>query len=77
MINFIRFIPGSSANDLHYQVYLLEGVTRWNQARALAAIRQQEPQSLLIYDLRLADKVTALHFMYVTLCTLYICRSML
>ena len=55
-MNF-RFIPGTSASDMHYQVYLLEGVTRWNQARALAAIQQQQPQFLRTFDLRLADKV--------------------
>ena len=52
-----RFIPGTSANDVHYQAYLLEGLTRWNQARALAAIQQQQPQILRTFDLRLADKV--------------------
>ena len=55
----ISFIPGTSASDLHYQVYLLEGITRWNQARALAAIDQQEPrQRLLTYDIRLGAKVS-------------------
>ena len=52
-----RFIPGTSANDVHYQAYLLEGLTRWNQARALAAIQHQQPQVLRTFDLRLADKV--------------------
>ena len=52
------FIPGSSASDLHYQAYLLEGITRWNQARALAAIDQLEPrQRFLTYDVRLGEKV--------------------
>ncbi|KAL8622718.1 hypothetical protein ACOMHN_009352 [Nucella lapillus] len=32
-----RFIPGNSASDLHYQVYLLDGLKRWNQDRAQAA----------------------------------------
>ena len=30
--SFVRFIPGSSASDVHYQAYLLEGLSRWNQA---------------------------------------------
>ena len=58
IIHVISFIPGSSASDLHYQAYLLEGITRWNQARALAAIDQQEPrQHFLTYDVRLGEKV--------------------
>ena len=55
-MNF-RFIPGTSASDVHYQAYLLEGVTRWNQARALSAVQQQQPHIIRTFDLRLVDKV--------------------
>lgn len=51
-----RFIPGSSASDVHYQGFLLEGLSRWNQARALAAAQQQDSQ-LRMFDLKLACKV--------------------
>ena len=54
------FIPGTSASDVHYQAYLLEGVTRWNQARALSAVQQQRPQTLRTFDLRLANKVVTI-----------------
>ncbi|XP_076833440.1 uncharacterized protein LOC143478370 [Brachyhypopomus gauderio] len=33
-----RFIPGFSANSLNFQIYLLEGLHRWNQDRAAAAL---------------------------------------
>ncbi|XP_026143958.1 uncharacterized protein LOC113118756 [Carassius auratus] len=33
-----RFIPGNSANSLNFQIYLLEGLLRWNQDRAEAAV---------------------------------------
>ncbi|XP_077396008.1 uncharacterized protein LOC144032178 [Festucalex cinctus] len=33
-----RFIPSTSANALHFQVYLMEGLTRWNEDRARAAV---------------------------------------
>ncbi|XP_048048328.1 uncharacterized protein LOC125269464 [Megalobrama amblycephala] len=33
-----RFIPGNSANSLNFQIYLLEGLLRWNQDRAAAAV---------------------------------------
>jgi len=35
-----RFIPGSSASDVHFQMYLLEGLSRWNQACRLTAAVQ-------------------------------------
>ncbi|XP_026145904.1 uncharacterized protein LOC113120174 [Carassius auratus] len=33
-----RFIPGNSANSLNFQIYLLEGLLRWNQDQAEAAV---------------------------------------
>ena len=39
-----RFIPGLSASDVHYQGFLLEGLSRWNQAPALAAAQYQDCQ---------------------------------
>ncbi|CAL8307416.1 unnamed protein product [Merluccius merluccius] len=33
-----RFIPGTSANSLNFQIYLLEGLHRWNQDRGSAAL---------------------------------------
>ncbi|XP_061107847.1 uncharacterized protein LOC133135094 [Conger conger] len=33
-----RFIPGNSANSLNFQIYLLEGIFRWNKDRAAAAL---------------------------------------
>ncbi|XP_071501526.1 uncharacterized protein [Diadema antillarum] len=38
-----RFIPGTQANNVHYQAYLLEGVHRWNCDRAAAAVTAQGP----------------------------------
>ena len=74
-----RFIPGTSASAVHYQAYLLEGVTRWNQARALEAIQQQQPQVLRTFNLRLADKVFILYLVWYTniklVCLLIHCRS--
>ena len=53
--SFVRFIPGS-AIDVHYQAYLLEGLSRWNQAQALAAAQQQDSR-LWTFNLQLAHKV--------------------
>ncbi|XP_033990646.1 uncharacterized protein LOC117486326 [Trematomus bernacchii] len=43
-----RFIPGTSANALNFQLYLLEGLNRWNQDRAAAAVTSKQA-SLLTY----------------------------
>lgn len=36
-LHLARFIPGSSANGLNFQVYLLDGLTQWNELRRCAA----------------------------------------
>ncbi|CAB3985037.1 Hypothetical predicted protein [Paramuricea clavata] len=33
-----RFIPGTSASDLRFQAYLLEGLSRWNADRTAGAV---------------------------------------
>lgn len=55
----VRFIPGFSASDVHYQGFLLEGLSRWNQARTLAASQQQDCQ-LRSFNLQLAFKINRL-----------------
>ncbi|XP_063078737.1 uncharacterized protein LOC134468795 [Engraulis encrasicolus] len=37
-LHLCRFIPGTSASDVHFQMYLLEGLVRWNENRARAAV---------------------------------------
>ncbi|CAL8240335.1 unnamed protein product [Merluccius merluccius] len=44
-----RFIPGTSANSLNFQLYLLEGLNRWNQDRKAASLAVKPP-SLLSYS---------------------------
>ncbi|XP_062340201.1 uncharacterized protein LOC134038681 [Osmerus eperlanus] len=44
-----RFIPGTSANDVHFQAFLLDGLVRWNENRAAAAVEGRE-QPLLSYS---------------------------
>lgn len=51
-----RFIPGTSASAVNYQAYLLEGITRWNDSRATAAV-DISPHSLRSFDNRLQHKV--------------------
>ncbi|XP_013379295.1 uncharacterized protein LOC106150837 [Lingula anatina] len=35
--HIVRFIPGTVANDSHFQAYLLEGILQWNKDREQAA----------------------------------------
>ena len=38
-LHLARFMPGSSAGAVNFQAYLLDGITRWNSARAAAAVQ--------------------------------------
>ncbi|KAM4562525.1 uncharacterized protein PAE49_010963 [Odontesthes bonariensis] len=44
-----RFIPGTSANSLNFQLYFLEGLNRWNQDREAASLAVK-PAPLLSYS---------------------------
>lgn len=44
----IFHFTGTSANTLNFQLYLLEGLNRWNQDRAAASLATK-PSSLLTY----------------------------
>ena len=51
-----RFIPGTSASDVHYQAYLIDGITRWNRDRA-AAFLGGNSQCPRTFDVALQQKV--------------------
>lgn len=60
-LHIARFIPGSSASAINFQAYLLEGIVRWNQARAEAAIDiSNSEHSLRTFDIRLQERVNRL-----------------
>ncbi|XP_014667376.1 PREDICTED: uncharacterized protein LOC106808959 [Priapulus caudatus] len=44
-LHLARFIPGTSASDVHYQMYLLEGLARWNKDRAKATKSEPDCRS--------------------------------
>ncbi|KAJ8370904.1 hypothetical protein SKAU_G00109320 [Synaphobranchus kaupii] len=44
-----RFIPGGRANAMHFQAFLLDGLVRWNENRAAAAV-EGPAQPLLCYS---------------------------
>ena len=41
-ITLFSFILGTSASDVHFQAYLLDGLMRWNSDRASAAVSSTE-----------------------------------
>lgn len=57
-LHIARFIPGSSASDVHYQAYLLEGLARWNSSRAAAAMEYSPSEPLWSFDSQLKQKVS-------------------
>ncbi len=38
VLTFSAAFLGTSASDLHFQMYLLERLVQWNEARAVAAV---------------------------------------
>ena len=60
--HIIRFIPGTSASAVNFQAYLIEGIVRWNQDRAEAAIEKYNSsnENLRTFDLRLQEKLNRL-----------------
>ena len=55
-------LAGNTANDVHFQAYLLEGLMRWNQDRARAAVsivnRAEPPQSYLVLNRHVVNKLS-------------------
>lgn len=55
-----RFIPGTSANLENFQAYLLEGLERWNEDHAAAAVTHDAPLSLRCYSASLQHSLNEL-----------------
>ncbi|KAG7526727.1 hypothetical protein JOB18_044521 [Solea senegalensis] len=54
------FIPGWRCNALHTQMYMLEGVSRWNTSQAQQALNMTVTSHSRIYDVRLMSSVNIL-----------------
>ena len=59
-MHLARFIPGTAAGAVNFQAFLIDGITRWNSARATAAIQSSQDDALRTFDIRLQDKVNTL-----------------
>ena len=49
----VFFHSGQSASDVHFQVYLLEGLVWWNENRGRAAVEGGERSALRCYSAQL------------------------
>ena len=58
-LHLAKFIPGSSANAVNFQAFLLDGITRWNRARSSAAIDTPR-DTLRTFDVRLQEKLNSI-----------------
>ncbi|XP_028998209.2 uncharacterized protein LOC129603588 [Betta splendens] len=67
------FIPGTSASALHFQVYLLEGLVRWNEDRGRASVEGAQRLVPRCYDALLQDYLKRLtqEFMGMTVVETY------
>ena len=57
-LHLAGFVPGTAVSAVNFHAFLLDGLTRWNSARAAAAIQPEE--RVRTFDMRLASKVNAL-----------------
>ena len=58
--HLLNFIPATSANSVHLQAYLLDGICRWNALRKDCLIGYPI-KSVRTFDLELMDKFNQLH----------------
>ncbi|XP_030193755.1 uncharacterized protein LOC115529286 [Gadus morhua] len=54
------FIPGWRCNAVHTQMYMLEGVSRWNMGRAKEAVDVEGASTLRSFDVRLMSHLSNL-----------------
>ena len=59
-LHLARFVPGSSTGAVNFQAYLLDGINRWNLARAAAAAQHQTTETLRTFNSRLQNQVNQL-----------------
>lgn len=51
---------GTSANDIHFQAFLIDGICRWNAERASAAINSSSSRKTRSFDVKLQDRLNKL-----------------
>ena len=56
----VNFIPGKSANAIHFQAFLLDGLSRWNTARK-DAVEDLSLVDVRTFDQELTTKFDGLH----------------
>lgn len=56
----IWLLVGTSASDMHFQAYLLQGLSRWNADRAAAAVTSSPSPESKTYSGLLCESVNKL-----------------
>ena len=59
-LHLARFIPGTSAGAVNFQAYILDGICRWNSARASEAVQQTVSENLRTFNSKLQARVNEL-----------------
>ena len=59
-LHLASFVPGSSTDAVNFQAYLLDGITRWNLARATAAVQHPTTETLRTFNSQLQNQVDQL-----------------
>lgn len=62
-LHLARFIPGTAANAVNFQAFLLDGIARWNFSRceeSIQSIEQAEVTQLRTFDVRMQMKINEL-----------------
>ena len=59
-LHLARFVPGSPAGAVNFQAYILDGICRWNSARAAAAVQSPTTETLRTFNSRLQNRVNQL-----------------
>ena len=57
--HIVTFVPGTSANAVHFQAYLLDGIVRWNSSRKQNALDVCKT-SIRSFDVKMVTKVNYL-----------------
>lgn len=56
---YIWLLVGTSASDMHFQAYLLQGLSRWNADRAAAAVTSSPSPESKTYSGLLCESVNS------------------
>ena len=60
-MHLVRFIPDTSANEVNFQAYLLDGITRWNHQRYCSSFESLHGDQLRTFNMSLQARAHSLY----------------